>query len=88
MCVLSASRVRLWYNFGCTFVDFSGFVILLKLCSRVGGSTFLRVWVGPALVFFTRAACKKENVAYNIKEDLSISFWLKCQLLAQGFEAA
>jgi hypothetical protein len=34
-----------------TFVDFSGFVILLKLGSRAGGSTFLRVWVGPAPVF-------------------------------------
>ena len=44
-------RIRLWAHFGCTFVDFSGFVILLKLCSRVGGSTFLRVWVGPGLVF-------------------------------------
>ena len=32
-------------------LTFSGFVILLKLCSRAGGSTFLRVWVGPGLVF-------------------------------------
>ena len=31
--------------------DFLGFVLLLKLYSRVGGSTFLRVWVGTAPVF-------------------------------------
>jgi len=36
---------------GCAFVHFSGFVILLKLCSRAGGSAFLRVWVGPDPVF-------------------------------------
>ena len=32
-------------------LTFSYFVILLKLRSRVGGSAFLRVWVGPDPVF-------------------------------------
>ncbi len=34
-----------------TFVHFSGFVTLLKLCSRAGGSAFWRVRVRPGLLF-------------------------------------
>ena len=78
MCVLSASRVRLWDHFGCTFVDFSGFVILLKLGSRVGGSTFLRVWVGPTRVFFTPGACEKKTLrkmSVNAPPPLACEFY-------------
>ena len=52
------------------FCSFPGFVILLKLRSRVGGSAFLRVWVGPGLVFLHTGRLYKNYSAQNVHNDL------------------